>query len=646
MSAVLAGAETTETPNWLPRMFLEQVREITELSENELRLDPVRMRFASSFELQPFHEMLTGSPLSAPPMVHRLAVNLIQSATRLSDLAGNLSILAGRRTGTTDTTTWSEMPPALDEFRQACQKAFPGMADSGAGGETRRVESFFQSLPPEGRIFTYSLFQTLAASLPRLRAGRESLTRMAPFSRWEQVIRGREDEGIPVNLLRVVHRQGDWVSLYQAGAEILCFLDEAMKNVHRLDREWPSLKLTWPSPWGLIVISGKDNDIHEYPEPPLLLLDLGGDDTYLGQYAQTDEGHPVSLVLDLGGCDRYVSEGEGLGAGSAVLGVSVLIDLGEGDDRYSGKSHCFGYAFGGVAVLFNEKGGTSYEADSFSLGAAEMGLAALVDGSGGDTYRTLHSSQGYGGMGGAGLLADVAGNDAYIAAATPVVIPSAQLPGRNFSAAQGYGTGRFGPNLDGQSLPGGIGILLDGAGDDHYEACVFAQGAGYGFGAGILADLDGNDTYQADWYAMGAGAHQGAGLLIDGGGADAYSVSQYMGCGAGTDLALGILWDEEGNDTYQARNASLGCGYTNAFGLLVDSSGDDRYSLEDRLGAGAAFNDRPATLRGLWPTLGLFFDLGGTDAYRLPSGHDNGVWSNDPENNPGLYGVGVDGNGI
>lgn len=641
LHSLQAGEETHGTYAGLPRPVLEQVREMTGLAEHELGLDPVHLRFSSSYDLLPFHEWLIRSPLTAPRTVERLAVNLIQSASRIQDVVANLSILAGRRVGRIGVPAWSDRPPSLEEFQQAYASA---LLDNERlrEEEVRNLEDFYRSLPLGGRIFLVQFFQALTASLPRLRAGRESFTRIAPFSQWERVIRVQEDEGISNDLIRRGHRDADLVSLYQAGAEILAFLQEALKNLQGRDEEWPPQKLTWSTPMGWIVISGKGNDIHEWPEPPLLLMDMGGDDTYAGHYAQTDGEHPLSIVIDWDGRDRYTSGAEGLGAGSAALGCSVLIDLGEGEDHYTGKSHCFGYAFGGVAVLVNEEGGTIYETESFSLGAAEMGLAALVDGSGDDTYRAIHASQGYGAMGGAGLLADLAGNDVYIAAATPVVIPSAQLPERNCSASQGYGTGRYGPNLDGHSLPGGIGLLLDGGGADHYVAGVFAQGVGYGFGTGILADLGGDDLYQAEWYAMGAGAHQGAGILIDVSGADVYTISYYMGGGAGSDLAMGVLWDGEGNDTYQARNASLGCGYTNAFGLLIDSAGNDRYTLDDRLGAGAAVNDRPATLRGLWPTFGFFFDLGGTDAYRVPGGRDHHFWSNNPEEAPWLHGMGMD----
>ena len=41
--------------------------------------------------------------------------------------------------------------------------------------------------------------------------------------------------------------------------------------------------------------------------------------------------------------------------------------------------------------------------------------------------------------------------------------------------------------------------LIDSKGDDIYEASVFAQGSGYGFGVGICADLAGNDRFQSSW---------------------------------------------------------------------------------------------------------------------------------------------------
>ncbi|MBN2325822.1 MAG: hypothetical protein JXR73_01620, partial [Candidatus Omnitrophica bacterium] len=214
----------------------------------------------------------------------------------------------------------------------------------------------------------------------------------------------------------------------------------------------------------------------------------------------------------------------------------------------------------------------------------------------------------------------------------------------NFSASQGFGSGRFGPHLDGRSLPGGIGILLDEAGNDVYEAGVFAQGAGYGFGMGMLADLAGRDVYRAAWYAMGASAHQGCGFFLEREGDDSYEVSHYMAAGAATDYSLSVFCDCRGEDVYQARNASLGYSLTNSFALFIDQEGDDQYCLFDGLGAGAAQNEMSRSFRGLWPTFGFFLDLSGTDQYiHLSACRNHAQWrQSGGENHSNEHALGID----
>ena len=58
------------------------------------------------------------------------------------------------------------------------------------------------------------------------------------------------------------------------------------------------------------------------------------------------------------------------------------------------------------------------------------------------------------------------------------------------------GNGRRGDYLDGHSLAGGVGILFDQEGIDHYVSGVFGQGVGYWEGVGILWDAAGDDVYQ------------------------------------------------------------------------------------------------------------------------------------------------------
>ncbi|HPC00024.1 MAG TPA: hypothetical protein PKW66_29150, partial [Polyangiaceae bacterium] len=288
----------------------------------------------------------------------------------------------------------------------------------------------------------------------------------------------------------------------------------------------------------------------------LLLIDCGGNDIYRGSYALTDRNRPFSIVIDLGGRDIYQSELQPFGSVCGIFGLAALFDLGPESDTYEGKTRCFGYSFGGVSLLYDESGDSTYQAESLCFGASEAGISFLLDGGGDDRYSSYHDSQGYGAFGGLGFLGDERGNDTYIAQATPVINPSPQLADRNTSASQGFGTGRFGPTLDGRSLPGGIGLLCDREGNDTYESGVFAQGAGYGYGIGVLLDENGDDTYRAAWYAMGAAAHQGAGFLLDATGDDRYEATHYMMGGAASDFSLAILVDGDGNDSYRAQNAA------------------------------------------------------------------------------------------
>ena len=91
------------------------------------------------------------------------------------------------------------------------------------------------------------------------------------------------------------------------------------------------------------------------------------------------------------------------------------------------------------------------------------------------------------------------------------------------------------------SLGGGIGILRDDAGDDRYEAEMFAQGAAYFFGAGLLWDRGGEDRYSAIRYAQGCGVHQAAGILRDEAGNDRYALAVGVGQGMGLDQSVGLF---------------------------------------------------------------------------------------------------------
>ncbi|MGH8708913.1 MAG: hypothetical protein ACREVD_12750, partial [Burkholderiales bacterium] len=230
-----------------------------------------------------------------------------------------------------------------------------------------------------------------------------------------------------------------------------------------------------------------------------------------------------------------------------------------------------------------------YEAGEFGLGAALAGLGAVLDLAGDDRYRLRAFGQGLGLALGTGLLWDVSGNDRYGATG----LPDPFERGGTLSFAQGVAAGvRTG-------LGGGVGILRDDAGDDVYEAQLFAQGTGYYYALGLLWDRSGNDRYRALRYAQGNGVHEAVGVLRDDAGNDAYELAVGVGQGMGLDLAVGVLADLSGDDRYAASTLAQGAATANGVGIIVDSQGRNEWRLEHKLGWGHA-----EWSRGL-PSVGL-----------------------------------------
>jgi hypothetical protein len=293
-------------------------------------------------------------------------------------------------------------------------------------------------------------------------------------------------------------------------------------------------------------------------------------------------GGAVSVIIDLAGNDQY------RGSDTALRGLSAIVDFA-GDDRYEMETGVAA-AIVGAALLIDFSGNDSYAANFFGQGAAAFGIGALVDLAGDDRYRLEAWGQGLGLAGGLGLLWDRGGNDHYAAGG----VPDPYDRGSGVSAAQGVGFGFR------ERIAGGIGILRDDGGDDVYEAQMFAQGAGYYYGLGLLWDRGGADRYQAFRYAQGNGAHQAIGVLRDEAGNDRYSLNDAYGQGMGLDIAVGILVDFLGDDVYRAHAAAQGTATANGFGLLADQAGNDRFDF----GADQRAWGRAEWLRGL-PSVGV-----------------------------------------
>jgi hypothetical protein len=267
-------------------------------------------------------------------------------------------------------------------------------------------------------------------------------------------------------------------------------------------------------------------------------------------------------------------------------------------------------------------GKQTFEADTFCQGAGMFGAGILWQRGGDTTYRAAQMAQGFGGTSGVGLLLDESGNDAYFAGGK---YPCDWLPGHYFSLSQGFGYGMR------PFAGGGVGILCDLKGDDHYVADVYGQGASYWYSVGLLLDAEGNDTYEAYQYCQGAGIHLSSGALIDWAGNDTYTAG-HICQGAAHDYAVGMLIDRAGNDKYTGDTTAQGSAINNSFAMLLDHAGDDTYIGKDPKQSQAAGHDGDKREYG---SIALMLDLGGKNTYSQGQSN-NTVWLKP------LYGAGMD----
>lgn len=259
-----------------------------------------------------------------------------------------------------------------------------------------------------------------------------------------------------------------------AAARIAAALDQdqmagaALHVLRAIERAEPGLRSAaaqdiagFADPAGLVRITGPGSDLHQVPEAggalltPMLMLDLGGDDRWLGPVGA------VSADVVCVACTPLPQLPPPLPVDRQTVGygslVSVALDF-TGNDYYGGSIG--------------------------AQGSGRLGIGILIDYHGSDTYQAGSSSQGAGDTG-VGILADLSGLNEYYAT----------------SRSQGYAT------------VGGIGLAFGGFGFNRYYGSVLMQGAASNQGAGaFLLNIDGPNTYSA--VAPGTTASQGASHLV------------------------------------------------------------------------------------------------------------------------------------
>ena len=167
--------------------------------------------------------------------------------------------------------------------------------------------------------------------------------------------------------------------------------------------------------------------------------------------------------------------------------------------------------------------------DTHAIAPDGNGHAILIDLGGNDTYN-CHAGGTASPYNGIAVCLDLGGDDIFNNIDDP----------DDFDRSVGYSDDNTSQQGAGRV---GIGILVDYGGNDEYHSVRLSQGCGV-FGVGICADYGSNaETDSYDMECLGQGGAMGG---------------------------IGILYDSDGEDTYDAWNKCQGFGGTMGVGLLVD----------------------------------------------------------------------------
>ncbi len=204
---------------------------------------------------------------------------------------------------------------------------------------------------------------------------------------------------------------------------------------------------------------------------------------------------------------------------------------------------------------------------------------------------------------------DLGGDDLYTYTAVddpnddPRLLPS-DYAGRNSGFADENGPFSVSPVARQGAGVFGYGVLLDlGAGRDTYRSLRRSQGFG-NFGVGVLWDDGGDDDYEAEQGAQGA-ALTGVGILVDGGGDDRYRAFRNSQ-GFAQVVSYGLLHDRDGDDDYELVVDDI---------ILFGSPQTNGWA-NPSLGQGTAFGwRRDQSNTHLGGGLALLRDLAGDDDY-------------------------------
>jgi hypothetical protein len=650
------------------------------LTLDDVRIDPDDSAFFGGDKYRlPFFDSLMNNPWKVSPYLRGLGDQLVDPVSKPADvlLAAQSRLSQGVRLGLLGDPAEAyrkrvtalgagALDTALSELSQYAR-------DSGDWEVVSEASSFatgpqLSDLPAPVRDSAALILLAVTDVLELRRAAlTEPIERLGldPQQVYEQVIAATLDDaknddvgGARANML-LIESLLDNVDFQQlnTGAMLLASVVQAAAeqlDTARADLDGEFFGTTLWTPYGYVQLtSDRPQGIEQEGRTEWLLVITTADGPAVIDFPTAtcqSFGNSVSVHIDLRSDSTYAA---GCGAGS--FGYALLFDLG-GNDAYRAEHMAQGYGMFGSGLLYDAQGNDSYAAVTNSQGCGIYGSGVLLDGQGSDKYDCYQYSQGYGFTRGVGMLVDRVGDDSYVANDTDIRFSGPQTAEHNTSMSQGVGNGRRGDYVDGHSWAGGVGMLVDGAGDDSYTCGVFGQGCAYWYGVGMLVDKAGADAYSGVWYVQGAGAHFALAALQDDAGNDKYTATMNMAQGAGHDFTLGWLEDSAGNDSYSAPNLSLGGANANGIGVCWDKAGDDTY-LSSGVTLGGGGGVLGPGLRPWMLNLGIFVDGGGRDGYWENKGADvdaapwdfagdGKAWQRPGMSDPAVqheFGVGIDG---
>ena len=621
---------------------------LAQLKESEFVVDPCDADlWASGRDRLPLLDLLYANPWKISPYVRGLTDQLLTQATDPTDILFEAECHAGCRVGN------AVLGDPLTVYRRRVRAEGDSALAVALSELDGRPVSFFRGasdyrlIPPAVRdAAALILFQIPDALRDRERALTEPLKRlgMDPQQAWQRLhdwaygqaseappeggkrAKSTADEPLPIaDLPRVTEIEAildavDVAALYHGANLLAAGMKQASTDLQAARLRLPprDFHFAVSTPYGWVKILGTGQHHHREDERHLLIIDVGGDDVYASAANTLDYGNPISLVLDMSGNDEYRTELENQPAfGVGICGYGMLFDLG-GDDLYSNPVAGQGCGILGVGLLYDGAGSDRYRGDSALQGCGIFGVGALVDLAGDDQYACYRASQGFGFTRGCGVLLDVAGDDTYAANDEEIRYPASLEHPHQLNMAQGFGCGRSGGGRDGHDWAGGVGILVDGAGNDSYTCGTYGIGSAYGLGVGLLVDRSGTDSYTSFASAIACALHGGIAVVQDQAGDDLYRSGSTRACGFGGDFGVAWFEDGGGNDRYYGNDSAFGVGHQNGLGVCWERGGNDTY-VACNSSFGISTMETQGTVRDLMANVGFFVDASGTDRYyQLP----------------------------